>query len=209
MLHECLELVVASFLRVGRANHGKEKKVRKKQKNLLHLIITSPFTLLAISLYLGASIYNGLTGNGESLGSIGAFLGTFMIRMLGLSAWGIPLLLGYVAIKQIKQSRVGNREKYRFSGLLFISTILLGSKFGGGLVGNSLWEVAESSLGEVPAFIFFGAMFTFCLAPSSSKKFFKDLKLFFRRALKRSEFKNEKPNSGHNDGLDESIARLD
>ena len=176
--------------------------MRKKQKNLLHQIITSPFTLLAISLYLGVSLYNGLSGNEDSLGSVGAFLGSFMIRMLGVSAWGIPLLLGYVAVKQIKQSKVNNRDKYRLPSLLILSTILLGSKVSGGLVGNSLWEVAASSLGEVPSFIAFGALFMFFAAPSSSKKFLSDANLFFRGTLKPSQLKDEKQNGVQRDGPD-------
>lgn len=173
--------------------------MRKKPISTLKKVIQSPYTLLVIALYIGLSLYLSLIGNEESLGWMGTFVGFLMIEVFGASAWGLPLLLGYIAIKELRTRKVKSGHQYRLVGLLLISASFLGSFLNGGILGNSLWEIAESLVGEITALIVLVALFIFCAFPVKSQEFFLELKRYFLSALRFSASEEEKQDRGEDD----------
>ena len=144
--------------------------MKKKQVNLLKKVMRSPYTLLVIALYMGLSLYLSLTGDKNSLGWVGSFVGSLMVEVFGDIAWAVPLLLGYITIKELQKNKVRSEEQYRLVGLLLISATLMGSFSSGGILGNYFWETAESLFGEVVAFILLVIASAFCASPQKSQK---------------------------------------
>ena len=144
--------------------------MKKKQVNLLKKVMRSPYTLLVIALYMGLSLYLSLTGDKNSLGWVGSFVGSLMVEVFGDIAWAVPLLLGYITIKELQKNKVRSEEQYRLVGLLLISATLMGSFSSGGILGNYFWETAESLFGEVVALIILVIASAFCASPQKSQK---------------------------------------
>jgi len=119
---------------------------------------------------MGLSLYLSLTGDKNSLGWVGSFVGSLMVEVFGDIAWAVPLLLGYITIKELQKNKVRSEEQYRLVGLLLISATLMGSFSSGGILGNYFWETAESLFGEVVALIILVIASAFCASPQKSQK---------------------------------------
>ena len=174
-------------------------QVIKSQVNSLKKIILSPYTLLVISLYIGLSLYLGLKGDNNSLGWMGSFVGSLMIDVFGSSAWGVPLLLGYITIKELKKNKVSNELQLRLAGLLLISATFMGSFLSGGVLGNYLWGIVVALLGEIIALFALVILFAVCASPKDSQKVLLALRRYFLSFLAGNSIGARKEDIG-NDG---------
>ena len=156
---------------------------RKRGKSLFKKFLSGPFALLILSAYLFFCLVQIEQADDQMLGWLGGYIGNLLSGALGITAWLLPIVTGYLSLRRIRGHRRNFERDLKLMALVVIGASLAGSGGFGGLIGNSVWIILSSILGTFISIFLLFVFSLFCISSKIFKKLSLSLLAKFKRLL--------------------------
>ena len=105
---------------------------RKRGKSLFKKFLSGPYALLILSAYLFFCLIQIEQADSQMFGWLGGYIGNLLSGTLGITAWLLPIVTGYISLRRIRGRRSDFEQNFRLMALVVIVASLAGSGgFGG------------------------------------------------------------------------------
>ena len=142
--------------------------MKKKYIKSFIKLFQSPFTVLAVGLLIFLSLFLETTANKDISWVPSSLVAYPLLKVFGFAAWGIPSLLLYISVQQIRKKKISNALQFRLVAAILSLAGILGLISSGGIIGGAIGDFAKLLFGTTVSLVFLIVGFIAFISPDKS-----------------------------------------